>query len=91
MIGISKMTTKQKFNRLFTLLIALLAILLVIASLFVRSPWVGYLSWGLMALSLGVTLVTLIQNERRRFGEEPGRFQTYIKKTAGGTGSRVVY
>ena len=45
----------MKYKRLFTLLIALLDILLVIASLFVRSPWVGYFSWRLMVLSLGGT------------------------------------
>ena len=68
----------MKHKRLFTLLIALLAILLVIASLFVRSPWVSYFSWGLMVLSLGVTLVTLIQNDRQRFGGEPGRLRKHI-------------
>ena len=68
----------MKYKRLFTLLIALLAVLLVIASLFVRSPWVGYLSWGLMVLSLGVTLVTLIQNDRQRFGGEPSRLRKRI-------------
>ena len=65
----------MKHKRFFIFLIALLAILLVIASLFVRSPWVSYLSWGLMVLSLGVTLVTLIQNDRRRFAGEPGRLR----------------
>ena len=68
----------MKHKRLFTLLITLLAILLVTASLFVRSPWVGYFSWGLMVLSLGVTLVTLIQNDRCRFGGEPSRLRKRI-------------
>jgi intracellular septation protein A len=58
----------MKHKRLFTLLIALLAILLVVASLLTSSAWVSYFSWGLMALSLGVTLFSLIQNDRQRLG-----------------------
>jgi hypothetical protein len=68
----------MKHNRLSTFLIALLAILLVIASLFIRSSWVSYFSWGLMVLSLGVTLFALIQNDRQRLAGEPARLRKRI-------------
>jgi predicted membrane protein len=68
----------MKHKRLFTLLIVLLAVLLVIASQFMHSVWVSYFSWGLMVLSLGVTLYTLIQNDRQRLGGEPARLRKRI-------------
>jgi hypothetical protein len=68
----------MKHKRLFTFLIALLAILLVIASLFTRGAWVSYFSWGLMALSLGVTLFTLIHNDRQHLSGEPVRLRKRI-------------
>jgi Flp pilus assembly protein protease CpaA len=72
------MSFQLKPNRLFTLLITLLAVLLVVASLLTSSAWVSYFSWGLMALSLGVTLFTLIQNDRQRLGGEPVRLRKRI-------------
>jgi ABC-type antimicrobial peptide transport system permease subunit len=47
---------KGSLKRLLALLIALLAILLGVASLFSRSHWLPVFSWEVMALSLGLAL-----------------------------------
>jgi uncharacterized membrane protein HdeD (DUF308 family) len=56
---------KGSLKRLLALLIALLAILLGVASLFSRSRWLPVFSWGVMALSLALALAALVQSDRR--------------------------
>jgi hypothetical protein len=59
-------------------LIALLAILLGVASLFTRSRWLPVFSWGVMALSLGLALAALVQSDRRQFPADPERLHRRV-------------
>jgi len=75
---------KESLERLLALLIALLAILLGVASLFTRSRWLPVFSWGVMALSLGLALAALIQSDRRQFQADPGRLHRRIRLDVAG-------
>jgi len=75
---------KGSLKRLLALLIALLAILLGVASLFTRSRWLPVFSWGVMALSLGLALAALIQSDRRQFQADPGRLHRRIRLDVAG-------
>jgi hypothetical protein len=69
---------KGSLKRLLAFLIALLAILLGVASLFSR------FSWGVMALSLGLALAALVQSDRRQFLADPGRLHRRIRLDVAG-------
>jgi hypothetical protein len=75
---------KGSLKRLLALLIALLAILLGVASLFTRSRWLPVFSWGVMALSLGLALAALVQSDRRQFQADPGRLHRRIRLDVAG-------
>jgi hypothetical protein len=76
------MTLSRKLKRLLALLIALLAILLGVASLFTRSRWLPVFSWGVMALSLA--LAALVQSDRRQFQADPERLHRRIRLDVAG-------
>jgi hypothetical protein len=78
------MALSRKLKRLLALLIVLLAILLGIASLFTRSRWLPVLSWGVMALSLGLALAALVQSDRRQFRADPARLHRRIRLDVAG-------
>ncbi|NMC84233.1 MAG: hypothetical protein GYA58_02995 [Anaerolineaceae bacterium] len=69
---------KGSLKRLLAFLIALLAILLGVASLFSR------FSWGVMALSLGLALAALVQSDRRQFRADPARLHRRIRLDVAG-------
>jgi hypothetical protein len=73
------MTLSRKLKRLLAFLIALLVILLGVASLFTRSRWLPVFSWGVMALSLGLALAALVQSDRRQFRADPARLHRRIR------------
>jgi hypothetical protein len=75
---------KVSLKRLLALLIALLAILLGVASLFTRSHWLPVFSWGVMALSLGLALAALVQSDRRQFRADPARLHRRIRLDVAG-------
>jgi hypothetical protein len=75
---------KGSLKRLLALLIALLAILLGVASLFTRSRWLPVFSWGVMALSLGLALAALVQSDRRQFRADPARLHRRIRLDVAG-------
>jgi hypothetical protein len=72
------MTPSRKLKRLLAFLIALLAILLGVASPFSR------FSWGVMALSLGLALAALVQSDRRQFRADPARLHRRIRLDVAG-------
>ena len=78
------MTPSRKLKRLLAFLIALLAILLGVASLFTRSRWLTVFSWGVMALSLTLALAALVQSDRRQFQADPGRLHRRIRLDVAG-------
>ena len=78
------MTLSRKLKRLLALLIALLAILLGVASLFSRSRWLPVFSWGVMVLSLGLALAALVQSDRRQFRADPARLHRRIRLDVAG-------
>ena len=69
---------KGSLKRLLALLIALLAILLGVASLFSR------FSWGVMALSLTLALAALVQSDRKQFQADPRRLHRRIRLDVAG-------
>ena len=75
---------KGSLKRLLALLIALLVILLGVASLFSRSRWLPVFSWGVMALSLGLALVALVQSDRKQFQADPRRLHRRIRLDVAG-------
>ena len=75
---------KGSLKRLLALLIALLAILLGVASLFTRSRWLPVFSWGVMALSLTLALAALVQSDRRQFQADPARLHRRIRLDVAG-------
>jgi hypothetical protein len=75
---------KGSLKRLPAFLIALLAILLGIASLFTHSHWLPVFSWGVMALSLGLALAALVQSDRRQFQADPARLHRRIRLDVAG-------
>ena len=78
------MTPSRKLKRLLAFLIALLAILLGVASLFTRSRWLPVFSWGVMALSLTLALAALVQSDRRQFRADPARLHRRIRLDVAG-------
>jgi len=62
------MTQKPAAKRIIMLLVSLLAALTVVAALSGQNT--AMLSWGVMALSLGLTIIFIIQNNRKRYKDD---------------------
>lgn len=76
------MSSQSITKRIIIVLISLLAVLAVIVSLTGRNA--VWLSWAVMVLSLGVTLVFIIQGNRARYSGDRPHFLRGTLLDAGG-------